>query len=53
MAIKEIIDGMEADVNKFDDAGTKASGKRIRKGLQEIKKMAQEFRKDIQAKING
>ncbi len=53
LKMKETVDAMEPDVNKFEDNSVKASGKRVRKGLQDVKKLAQELRKDIQAEING
>ncbi len=45
--------GMEDDFNKFYDKGNKAAGTRIRKGMQDIKKMAQDIRSDVQDKKNA
>jgi len=43
-AIKE----MEEDFIKFFERGNGAAGSRIRKGLQDLKKVCHEMRKDIQ-----
>jgi len=43
---------MEADVDKADSSGVKASVRRARKSLQEIKVTAQEFRKELQEAIS-
>lgn len=46
--IKGIITGMEDDMNKFYEKGNKAAGTRARKGLQNLKKLSQEIRLEIQ-----
>lgn len=46
--IKGLVDGFEADIKKFYDKGNKAAGTRARKGLQELRKLAQEVRLEIQ-----
>lgn len=46
-ALKNILDAMEADVTKFFN-GTNAAGPRARKQLQELKKMANDLRAEIQ-----
>jgi hypothetical protein len=50
--LKDLLAAIEADVEKFYEKGTKAAGVRARKGLQEIKRVAQELRVDISAKKN-
>ena len=40
---------LEADVVKFYDKGQAAAGTRIRKGLSELKKKAQDMRNEIQS----
>jgi len=40
---------MEADIQKFYDKGQAAAGTRIRKGLSELKKKAQDMRNEVQA----
>lgn len=46
--IKNLIEGFEDDMVKFYDKGNKAAGTRARKGLQELRKLAQEVRLEIQ-----
>jgi len=45
--IKQLIEGIEEDLGKFYEKGNKAAGTRARKGLQEVKKKAQEIRVEI------
>lgn len=51
--LKAIFEGLEEDAQKFYNKGQKAAGKRIRKGLMEIKKKAHELRQEIQDEINS
>jgi len=44
--LKELVASIEAD------AGNSAAGTRVRKGLQEIKTLAQEIRNDVTSKKN-
>ncbi len=46
--ILEHLKSMEADVEKFYVKGQSAAGTRVRKGLNELKKMAQDMRNEIQ-----
>ena len=46
--IKNLIEGFEGDMVKFYEKGNKAAGTRARKGLQELRKLAQEVRLEIQ-----
>lgn len=39
---------METDVQKFYEKGQAAAGTRIRKGLSELKKKAQDMRNEVQ-----
>jgi hypothetical protein len=48
--LKETLLALEEDVTKFYDKGNKAAGVRLRKGLQDIKAMAQTIRQDVSAK---
>lgn len=48
--LKSFVDGLEEDFGKFYDKGNKAAGTRVRKAMQELKKMAQDIRTDIQEK---
>ncbi|GJQ12118.1 hypothetical protein GpartN1_g3909.t1 [Galdieria partita] len=47
--LKSLINTVEEDCDKFFEKGNKAAGVRARKTLQEIKKLAQELRVEIQA----
>jgi hypothetical protein len=51
--LKEYVESLERDFNQFYDKGNKAAGTRVRKGMQEIKKMAQDIRVEIQDKKNA
>jgi hypothetical protein len=46
--IKEIVSTAEADVEKFVGKGNKAAGTRVRQAMQEIKKLAQQVRTEVQ-----
>jgi hypothetical protein len=52
--IKNLVAAAEADVVKFSDKGNKAAGTRVRQAMQELKKLAQQLRLEVQeAKNNG
>lgn len=51
--MKAILEGLTEDIQKFDEKGNKAAGTRVRQGLQEIKNVAQELRKEISEKKNA
>mgnify|MGYP003649094107 CR=1 FL=1 len=51
--MKAILEGLNEDVQKFEEKGNKAAGTRIRKGLQEIKTVAQDLRKEISEMKNA
>ena len=42
------ITSLEEDFEKFYDKGNKAAGTRVRKGMQELKNLAQEIRTEVQ-----
>jgi len=44
----EFVKSLEVDVHKFYEKGQAAAGTRLRKGLSDLKKMAQEIRNDVQ-----
>jgi len=46
--LKSLIDGLEGDADKFFAKGNSAAGTRVRKGLQDIKTLAQDLRLGIQ-----
>ncbi|SFA41051.1 hypothetical protein SAMN04488511_102229 [Pedobacter suwonensis] len=50
--IKELIASVEADVEKFYNANNGAAGTRVRKGMQDLKTLAQEIRAEVTEKKN-
>ena len=46
--LKEMIDALEADFVKFYDKENSAAGTRVRKGMQDMKNLAQEIRIEVQ-----
>jgi rubrerythrin len=51
--IKTLITEAEEDVSKFYEKGNKASAVRIRKAMQEVKKLAQDLRVHVQDTKNN
>lgn len=51
--MNNLIDELEPDMVKFYEKGNKAAGTRARKTLQEIKKVSQEIRLEIQDMKNS
>ena len=52
-SLKDAVADLEDDFSKFYEKGNKAAGTRIRKGMQDLKKMAQDIRLDVQDKKNA
>ncbi len=48
--LKAMVAGLEEDATKFYEKNNKAAGVRLRKGLQDIKSMAQALRVDVSEK---
>jgi hypothetical protein len=48
--LKNTLLAIEEDAAKFYDKGNKAAGVRLRKGLQDIKSLAQSVRQDVSTK---
>ena len=46
--LKSMVDSLEGDFEKFYDKGNNAAGTRVRKGMQELKNLAQEIRIEVQ-----
>lgn len=46
--LKELMVSLEEDAVKFYEKGNKAAGTRLRNGMQSIKTMAQDIRKEVQ-----
>ncbi|WP_299290453.1 histone H1 [uncultured Mucilaginibacter sp.] len=51
--LKKLIESLEADADKFYNKGNSAAGTRIRKGMQDIKNIAQAIRLEIQDTKNA
>lgn len=45
--VKEVLASIEADAEKFYNAGNSAAGTRVRKAMQELKNLAQEIRTEV------
>ncbi|MBD8491282.1 histone H1 [Echinicola sp. CAU 1574] len=45
--VKDLVASLEEDFEKFYEKGNKAAGTRVRNGMQEIKNLAQDIRKEI------
>ncbi len=46
--LKELVMSLEDDFTKFYEKGNKAAGTRVRKGMQDLKVLAQDIRKEVQ-----
>lgn len=51
--IKELVSSIEGDVAKFAEKGNKAAGTRVRQAMQELKKLAQDVRVEVQEAKNN
>ncbi|MBN3519455.1 histone H1 [Algoriphagus lutimaris] len=51
--VQDLVNGLEADFEKFYEKGNQAAGTRVRKGMQDLKNMAQDIRKEVQEKKNA
>ncbi len=51
--LKDLIAGLDADADKFYNKGNSAAGTRVRKGLQDVKNLAQAIRLEIQESKNA
>lgn len=45
--LKELLASIEEDADKFYNKGVSAAGTRVRKGLQDIKALASDMRKEV------
>ncbi len=50
--LKDLVLALEGDFVKFYDKGNQAAGTRVRKGMQEMKNLAQDIRVEVQNKKN-
>jgi hypothetical protein len=51
--VKELVAAVEADAAKFYENGNGAAGTRLRKGMQDLKNLAQEIRAEVTEKKNA
>ncbi|WP_257668637.1 histone H1 [Parapedobacter tibetensis] len=51
--LKSLIEGLDGDADKFFNKGNNAAGTRVRKGLQDVKNLAQAIRLEIQDAKNA
>ncbi len=45
--LKELVASVEADADKFYNSANNAAGTRVRKGMQDLKNLAQEIRTEV------
>ncbi|MFD1258884.1 histone H1 [Mucilaginibacter terrae] len=50
--VKELIASLESDADKFYVKGNSAAGTRVRKGMQDLKNLAQAIRLEVQESKN-
>ena len=50
--LKDLVTGLEDDFSQFYSKNNKAAGTRVRKAMQEVKKMAQDIRIEVQEMKN-
>jgi len=50
--VKNLVMGLEGDFEKFYDKKNQAAGTRVRKGMQDLKTLAQEIRSEVQEAKN-
>lgn len=51
--LRQLVADMESDVNRYHDRNNRSAGVRVRKGMQEVKALAQEIRTHILDKRKG
>lgn len=51
--IRDLVMSLEGDFQKFYDKKNQAAGTRVRKGMQELKNLAQEIRVEVQETKNA
>ena len=51
--LKNLVMSLEGDFSKFYEKKNQAAGTRVRKGMQDIKNLAQTIRKEVQEIKNG
>ena len=51
--VRDLVASLESDFEAFYEKGNKAAGVRVRKGMQDLKAMAQDIRVDVQTRKNA
>lgn len=51
--LKDLVESLEGDFSKFYDKQNSAAGTRVRKGMQDLKNLAQEIRIEVQDMKNS
>ena len=51
--LRDLVMSLESDFEKFYDKNNAAAGTRVRKGMQDLKNMAQDIRKEVQEAKNS
>lgn len=51
--VRDLVMALEGDFSKFYDKNNKAAGTRVRKGMQELKNLAQDIRMGVQNAKNN
>ncbi|GAB3890586.1 histone H1 [Larkinella knui] len=51
--IKNLVMSLEGDFEKFYEKGNQAAGTRVRKGMQDLKTLAQNIRAEVQGQKNA
>ena len=51
--VRDLVMSLEGDFEKFYEKGNSAAGTRVRKGMQDLKNLAQELRKEVQDMKNN
>lgn len=51
--VKNLVMSLEGDFEKFYDKKNQAAGTRVRKGMQDLKTLAQEIRSEVQDMKNS
>ena len=46
--LRDLVMSLEGDFQKFYDKGNQAAGPRVRKGMQDLKNLAQDIRVEVQ-----
>ena len=51
--VKNLVMSLEGDFDKFYNKGNQAAGTRVRKGMQDLKTLAQDIRSEVQNMKNN